>query len=102
MVSPGKMHANDKGKISGPSYGRTFNQCYIEMKYNISRPDAVFPDPAGRWGGGFLSPPPAICRTTRPILNPKMAFDSSRLGHSEYVVKFYLDVTDDATGRAKG
>ena len=40
-------------------------------------------------GGGRFGPP-AICRTTGPILDPKTAFDSSGLELSEYVTKFYL------------
>ena len=64
------------------------------------RPDAVFPDPARRWGGGPFAPAPAICQTNGPILDPKTAFDSSGLELSEYVAKFYLN-TDDVTGRVK-
>ena len=62
-------------------YGQSLNQ----------RPDGVFPypRPPDDWGGGG-SPPPAICQITGPILDPKTAFDSSRLEFSEYVAKFCL------------
>ena len=53
-----------------------------------------------RWGGSFG--PPAVCQITGPILDPKTAFDSSGLGLPEYVAKFYLNVTEDVTGRVKG
>ena len=36
-------------------------------------------------GGGAFPPPPAICQTNGPILDLKMAFDSSVLELSEYV-----------------
>ena len=51
-------------------------------------------------GGGFI--PHAIFQTNGPILDPKTAFDSPGLEISEYVAKFYLNVTDDVTGRVKG
>ena len=49
-------------------------------------------------GGGGVSAPRAICQTTGPILDPKMAFDSTGLELSEYVAKFYPTATDDVTG----
>ena len=53
--------------------------------------------------GGRFSPPPAICQTTGPILDPKTALHSSGLELSEYVEKCYLfcDVDDDVTGQVK-
>ena len=50
------------------------------------------------WG---VSPPPAICQINGPILDPKTAFDSFGLELYEYVAKFYVNVTDDVTGRVK-
>ena len=52
-------------------------------------------------GKGAFRPPPAICQTNGPILDPKTAFDSSGLEISEYVAKFYLNVTDEVTDRVK-
>ena len=66
------------------------------------RPDGLFPDPALRWGVGGVSTPPAICQTIERILDPKTASDILGLELSEYVAKFYLNVTDDVTGRVKG
>ena len=49
-------------------------------------------------GGGGRFSPRAICQTTGPILDPKMAFDSTGLELSEYPAKFCLKVADDVTG----
>ena len=43
---------------------------------------------APMWGGGC--PPPVICQTTGPVLDPKTAFGSLVFELSEYVAKFYL------------
>ena len=51
---------------------------------------------------GGRSPSRAIYQNIGPILDPKTEFDSSGHELSEYVVKVYLKVTDDATGRIKG
>ena len=50
--------------------------------------------------GGHFAPPPIL--QTPPILDQKAAFDSSGLELSEYVAKYYLNVTDDVTSRVKG
>ena len=55
--------------------------------------------PADGEGGG--GQPTCICRTTGPILDPKTAFDNSRIELSEYVARLHLNVTDDVTGRVK-
>ena len=66
------------------------------------RPKRGFPGPRlPMWGGG-ISPPAAIYQTTEPILDPEAAFDSSGLEFFEYVAKFYLNITDDIAGWAKG
>ena len=52
-------------------------------------------------GGGAIRPPPS-CQNTGLILDPKTVFDSSGFEISEYVANFYLNVTDDVTGRVKG
>ena len=41
-------------------------------------------------GGGRFVPPPAICRTTGPILYRKTTFDSSWFELLEHVANFYL------------
>ena len=57
--------------------------------------------PADR-GGGRFAPLSALCQTNGPIIDPTTAFhESSGLEISEYVAKFYLNVTD-VTGRVKG
>ena len=53
-------------------------------------------------GGPFRPPPPAICQSNGPILDPETAFDDSGPELSQYVAKFYLNVIDDVTGRVKG
>ena len=79
----------------------------IKQMFDVShnpRPDnGVFPDPARRWGGGgdAFRLSPAICQSNEPIFDPKTKFYSSGLELPEYVAKFYLNVTDDVTGRAK-
>ena len=50
-------------------------------------------------GGGGHFGPPAICQTTGPFLDPKAAFDISKLELSKYVAKFHLKVSDGVTGR---
>ena len=77
------------------------------MKYNIPRPDGVFPYTARLWGGGRSAPPPPkktpyYFPNYWTIINPKTTLDNPGLDHSEYVAKFYLNVTDDVTGRIKG
>ena len=69
-------------------------------------PEGVFRDPARRCNGGGAFRPstlPAICQTNGLIIDPTTAFhESSGLEISEYVAKFYLNVTDYVTGRVKG
>ena len=53
-------------------------------------------------GGGVSAPHPVICQTNEPILDPKSAFDIPGLEPYEYVVNFYLNVSDDVICRVKG
>ena len=53
-------------------------------------------------GEGRFAPPLAIRQTIGPILDPKTVFAIFGLELSEYVAKFYMNVTDDVTGRVKG
>ena len=53
-------------------------------------------------GGGAFLPPLLSAKLMDQFSIQKMAFDSSGLGLSEYVAKFYLSVTDvNVTGRVK-
>ena len=51
---------------------------------------------------GGVADPSAICQTNRLILDPKPVLDSTGPELSEYVAKFYMNVTDDVTGWVKG
>ena len=66
-------------------------------------PAGVFTDPACHLGGGWegrFGPDPAIYQTTGLTLNPKEVFGAPGK-FIKYIVKFYLRVTDNATGHVK-
>ena len=73
---------------------RIFRLTRAPMRYSWTLP-AFF-----LGGGGFS--PSCYLQTTRPMLYLKTAFDRSGLTLFPFVAKFYLKVTDDVTGRAKG
>ena len=75
--------------------------CSARKPIGLTRAPMGYSRPYPPMGGPFRPPPsPAICHTAWPILDPKTAFDSSRLELSEYFARFY--VTDDFTDRVKG
>ena len=51
-------------------------------------PRWCIPGPCPPIGWESFAPPPAICQTDGPILDPKMAFDSTGPELSKYAVKF--------------
>ena len=62
-------------------------------------PVGVSTDPARRWGGG--SPTPPMCRTTEPIVDPKLAFDNAGHERFEYIYT-KITILSNATGQVKG
>ena len=85
------------------SRGLTIGDLWNPVQCFNPHPDRVFPDPARRWRGAGVPPPSLLsAKLIEQFSIRKKAFDSSGFKLSEYVTKFYLNVTDGVTGRVKG